>query len=301
MITRKNLINFLSDNIKDYLPSDINTHYADEASYEAKEYDCIVTIKALSGDIQTGVMNYPINLYVEVNELFFDDVLAGMYMFVEDFCDNKKHYTYTDPIEKTTTSVYFNASTPYVPQTKIKIGTIKRDQIIVQMQLSTVDETLVIFDDSKMVKFTNLEYLSYAVNDKFVNVAMHPNYENDGKTYTELTNDFICDNLLTANLQITHSYNSFQKKDNPIPDNKLQSITGTLRFDFTFDKSNIVHCDLYYNAFSKKDYTIDYDNGSGMIYKLNAKLVELNSIGQRGSAESMSAQFIVTGVETKWQ
>lgn len=298
MITRKQLTEFLSGQISAYLPP-MNTHYADETTYSVKDYNCIVTFKALSGDIEAGVMNYPINLYVEVDELYFDDTLQGVYNFVTDFCDNKKRYTYTDPIDKETLSVYFNATTPYVPQAKIPSGTVKKNQIIVQIQLSTVDNTIIIFDDTKQVNFIGLEYLSYTDGSDTCTTGLFPGYSTT--KFTKATKNVLCDNLLNATLTTTKQFQSYQKKDNLILENKVQNVSATFRIEFVVQNDNLAHLSLINNAFENKTYTIKYDDGTRVIKTLTCRLVEVSEIGQRGSAQMASAQFIVDGVAYSWQ
>ena len=84
MINIDDYIKFINDEFKSTLEQDISVSVHDEFYYNDKS-NLNVTVKVLPGQIQCGVVQYPVELIIEVNERFTTEVKEFFNVFAIDY------------------------------------------------------------------------------------------------------------------------------------------------------------------------------------------------------------------------
>ena len=92
MSLRDAYIDYLETKIKPLIalksPENITSDYHDEFSYSDSLPDVDITVKYLTGQIQTGITQYPGELLILINEKYKDSVIEALTDFTETYNEN---------------------------------------------------------------------------------------------------------------------------------------------------------------------------------------------------------------------
>ena len=157
MLTADKVKDYLKMIIEPFLPSDITTDFHSEFYYNPESV-ANFTIKLLTGNIQSKIVQLPIQLIVEVDNQYMEDVINAL---------NEMVITYNETIAKIDDNSFRQFySTPVV------IGTFKNDGLEIKTTIS-VDVSFLTFEnllDIEILKINNEEIaflrtaLSYTAN-----------------------------------------------------------------------------------------------------------------------------------------
>lgn len=153
MITGFDVKEFLKDKIKPYLSEDIKCDFHDEFYYNPQA-NVNFTVKLLTGQIQLGITQYPIQLIIEVDQQYYQEVNEALIKFANDYNED------SDEINGISIRQYY--STPAVINTFSNGGIDARTTMSMDISFVVFNNLLDI--ESVSINNENIAFLNYNIS-----------------------------------------------------------------------------------------------------------------------------------------
>lgn len=153
MITGSKVKDFLKEIIMPYIEEDITCEFHDEFYFNPQAHANFI-VKLLSGQIQAGITQYPIQLIVEVEQQYFNEVNEALIKFANDYNET------VDKIGNVSIRQYY--STPAVINTFSNSGVDIKTTIAMDISFITMSNLLDI--ESLTINNENIAFLNYNIS-----------------------------------------------------------------------------------------------------------------------------------------
>lgn len=218
---------YFKEIITPYLPSDITTQFHSEYYYTPNTI-ANFTIKLLTGTIQAKITQYPIQILVEVDNQYMQDVIDAL---------NELAITYNETIAK-----IGNNSFRQFYSTPVVIGTFKNEGLEIKSTIS-MDASFLTFEnllDIKSLKINNEEIL-------FLRTALTYTTSMNSTGALNDTNPGVVKQLVTScgnSFSISTILKHTELLDDILIESMLKCSQMNKRFDLTLELSNEIIIDI---------------------------------------------------------